>query len=130
MTFLEIENAIGQVADSATALPVAWPNRDYSGPVPYLEFRHSPNTVTDDSLGGTNARQDGIALITVVGEVNTFAAPLLALAQQVADAFPKALRIPAGSGNVLINTPSSVVAGFTDGVNYRVPVRISYETEG
>ncbi len=130
-TFAQIENAIGQhLAGMASAPAIAWPNADFTpGADPYLEFRHSPNGSFDPVIAGGYAYQIGLALITVVSPAGGFATAANDIAQAVADRFPKALRLTAGTGKVVINAPSSIALGFQDGAYWRVPVRVGYITE-
>jgi hypothetical protein len=131
MTFNEIETAIGQRLEGMTDCPpIAWPNKDFTPNGTYLEFRHAPNERRDDVISGGYPFQIGIALITVVTARDSFTTTANGLAQDIADRFPKALRLTAGSGNVVINAPANLGNGFVDGVYWRQPVSISYITEG
>lgn len=135
MTHQQIETALGQrLAGMASAPPVAWPSIDYNptGPnaVPYLEFVHSPVARVDESNDGGFTRQIGLVLVTVVVERGKFTSAANVLAEAVAARFHKALRLVAGAGNVVINAPAEIAPGFTDGIYWRVPVRVSYVTEG
>jgi len=56
--------------------------------------------------------------------------PVNELAQIIADGFPKALRLAAGDGNVVITAPANPAPAFPDGAYYRLPVRVAYLTEG
>lgn len=132
MTFAQIENALGQrLATMAAVPPIAWPNADAPGAVPYLQVSHFPNTRTNPVLsGGGHNVLTGIFLVTVVAPRNAFTGPASTIAQAVADRFPKALHLTAGDGHVVITDPSEPVPGFTDGTYWRVPIRIRYTTEG
>lgn len=130
MTFAEIENAIGEhLAGMAGAPAIAWPNASFTPAGTYLEFRHSPNGRFDPVIAGGYAYQIGLVLITVVVPAGGFATAANTLAQAVANRFPKALRLTAGAGKVVINAPSSVAAPFQDGAYWRQPVRVQYITE-
>lgn len=130
MTFNEIETAVGQrLAGMANVPPIAWPNADFTPSGTYIEFRHSPGTRFDDTIDATNPSQTGIFLLTVVTRSGGFNTAANTLAQQIADRFPKALRMTAGSGKVLITAPSSLAPPFQDGAYWRQPVRVSYLTE-
>ncbi len=131
MTFNEIEAAIGKhLADMTDCPPIAWPNKDFTPAGTYLEFRHAPNERRDDTISGGYAYQIGIALVTVVTARDGFTSEANTIAQAVADRFPKALRLTAGSGKVVINAPASPGSGFVDGVYWRQPIVINYLTEG
>lgn len=131
MNFVTIEQALGmQLVGMAPSYPVAWPNKDYDpkGALPYIEFRHVPASVTDDSIDASMHVQTGLALITVVVSRDGFSTDANDIAQAVADRFPMGTRIPAGDGSVMITKPPEPVAGFTDGIYYRLPVRVNYRT--
>lgn len=131
MTLNDIETAIGKhLADMTDCPPIAWPNKDFTPAGTYLEFRHAPNERRDDTISGGYAYQIGIALVTVVTARDGFTTEANTIAQKVADRFTKALRLTAGSGDVLINAPASLGTGFVDGVYWRQPITISYLTEG
>ena len=132
MTLDEIETAIGQRLEGMTDCPpIAWPNRDFvpTG-VPYIEFRHAPTEVRDEVIGGGYPYQIGLFLMTVVVPSGGFSVTANGFAQDIADRFPKALRMAVGGGNVVINAPPSFGSAFQDGAYWRTPVRVSYITEG
>jgi hypothetical protein len=131
MTHQEIETALGQrLAGISPAPRIAWPNKDATLALPYLEFRHVPVSIEDDTLDNTGRRQRGIVLITVVAQEDQFTTVANDLAQQVQEQFPRSLRIAVtGKGDILINRHPEPVAPFQDGAHWRQPVRITYETE-
>lgn len=132
MTFNDIETALGQrLLAVAGSTPIAWPNKDFDpvGNVPYIEFRHAPNTVDDPVISGGYGYQLGLALITVVTERGQFSTEANTLAETIRAGFPKALRLAAGGGNVVINAPTSPGTPFVDGVYWRQPLTVSYITE-
>lgn len=131
MTLVEIETALGQRLTGISPVPrVAWPNKDAALAVPYLEFRHVPVSVEDDTLDSTARRQVGLVLITVVAARDEFATVANDLAQTVQARFPRGLRLPvAGKGQILISRHPEAVPPFQDGVYWRQPVRITYQTE-
>jgi len=131
MTFNDIEQAIGQHLATMTGAPdIAWPNKDFTPAGIYIEFRHAPNQVIDETISGGFSFQTGLVLMTVVSGKDEFSTTANAMAQKVADRFTKATRLTAGSGKVVINAPTSPGSPFVDGVYWRQPLRISYITEG
>lgn len=131
MTFDQIEEAVGQhLAAMSQCPPIAWPNKTFTPSGTYIEFRHSPGDRTDPVLAGGMPYQTGIFLMTAVVKAGGFATAANALAQQIADRFPKALRLTAGGGKVLISAASSLGTPFQDGAYWRQPVRVFYQTEG
>jgi len=132
MTFDQIETALGQrLAEMTDCPPIAWPNKSFTpSGVPYIEFRHAPVDRRDEVIGGGFPYQIGLVLMTVVVPSGAFTGTANSIAQDIANRFPKALRMSTGSGNVVINAPASLASGFQDGAYWRQPVRISYITEG
>lgn len=129
-----IETALGQrLAALPNVPPIAWPNANYDpkapNAVPYIEFIHSPVQRLDDTLDASDERQEGLALMTVIIARGQFTRPANALADAIAARFPNGLRLPLTTGDdVMLTKPTDIVAGFTDGVYYRVPVRLTYRT--
>jgi len=129
MTLDEIEIAAAQHLSAMGANNIAWPNRDFKPDGQYLEFRHSPTSTEDPVISGGYDYQLGQFLITAVTPAGDFTSAANTLANDVARHFPKALRLSAGGGNVVINAPSSPRTGFQDGAYWRQPVVVSYITE-
>ena len=131
MTFNDIEQSVGQHLEGMIDCPpIAWPNADFTPTgAPYIEFRHAPNDRVDPVIDGGYEYQIGLFLLTVVVPSGGFAGTANTLAQDIANRFPKALRLPAGAGNVVISAPSSLANGFQDGAYWRQPVRVPYITE-
>ena len=131
ITFVDIETALGQRLETiADGVPVAWPNNDFVPTGEYFEFRNVPASREDQVISGGYPYQYGIALITAVAPKGSFSNRVNELAQIIADGFPKALRLAAGSGTVLITAPASPAPAFPDGAYFRLPVRVAYLTEG
>lgn len=129
-----IETALGQrLAALPNVPPIAWPNANYdpkaTGAVPYVEFVHSPVQRLDDTIDASDERQEGLALMTVVIARGQFTGPANALADAIAAHFPNGLRLPLSTGDdVMMAKPTDVIQGFTDGIYWRVPVRVTYRT--
>jgi len=133
MTLNEIETALGQhLADIDDMPPIAWPNRTFTPPADglYVEFRHVPGERVDDTVSGGYPYQSGIALLTVVTKAGEFSTAANELAQSIADAFPKALRLAVGGGFVLMYAPARFGTPFQDGAYWRQPISVFYLTEG
>lgn len=134
MNLDSIETALGQrLVTIPSVPPIAWPNRDYDpklpNAVPYLEFVHAPVQRVDDTIDASDPRQEGLALVTVIVPRGQFTGQANALADAVAARFTTGLRLSMqGGGSVMITKPADVVQGFTDGIYWRVPVRIAYRT--
>jgi hypothetical protein len=131
MTFDEIETAIGQHLEAMDDCPpIAWPNQDFTPSGTYIEFRHVPSDRVDDTGSGGYPYQLGIVLLTVVIPAGGFNTAANTIAQAIADRFPKALRLAAGGGFVLMNGPAALGTPFQDGAYWRQPVSVRYITEG
>ena len=147
MDFREIERLIGErlvesealrdrfltiavrLPTDSIAVPIAWPNKDYSGSAPYIEFRHVPTERVDPVISGGYAYERGIILLTVVVSRDQFNGDAWDVIQILSDLFPKALRLAGETGNVVINAPANPGTGFVDGTYWRQPISISYITE-
>lgn len=130
MTFDELEAAVGQHLEGMTDCPpIAWPNADFTPDGLYVEFRHAPNERVDDTIDAVGAYQFGLFLLTVVTPKNQFSTQANTEAQKIADRFPKALKLSAGTGTVTITAPVSPGTPFPDGAYWRQPLRIAYITE-
>lgn len=129
MTLDDIETAVGQYLEGMGETPIAWPNADFTPNGTYLEFRHAPTDTFDPVIAGGYEYDIGIFLITAVVQSGGFTGEANTLAQQVRDRFPKALRLAAGGGNVVITAPPSLGSPFQDGAYWRQPVRVQYITE-
>lgn len=130
MTENDIENAIGQHLAGMGATPIAYPNQDFTPNGTYIEFRHVPGERVDPVISGGFAYQTGIVLLTAVTPSGNFATEANTLAAQIADRFPKALRLPTGVGTVVISAPANPGTPFQDGAYFRKPVSVRYITEG
>lgn len=133
MTFGDIETALGQRLDTLDpSYPIAWPNKDFdpkaAGNLPYIEFQHVPTLRSDESIDASLTVQTGIALMTVVTARDAFTGQANTIAQAVADLFSYGLRLSVTGGTVMIAKPADPVPGFTDGVYWRLPVRVNYRT--
>ena len=130
MTLEEIEEAAGRhLLGMDLCPPIAWPDQDFDGPRPFIEFRHIPATVTDATLAGERPTWRGQFLLTVMAERAGLAKEARSIAGRVMARFPHTLRLPAPSGVVLIRKPPEARSGFPDGSDWRLPVVIDYQTE-
>jgi hypothetical protein len=112
-------------------IPIAWENKDADYPRPYIRFEVVRVNRRELNIAPGNPVSRGYAVLTIVADVDTFATPANALADQVAERFPFGLRlaIPEG-GTLVVISPASVLQGFRDGPDWRVPVRVDYEAFG
>jgi sugar/nucleoside kinase (ribokinase family) len=130
MTFSEIDTAIkARTLAIAGAIPVSWPNKDFTPGAEYIEIRHQPVQRIDTTGTGDNSQQDGLVLFNCTVRAGIGETRALQIADLIRAGFPKALRLAAGAGNVVITKPADPRPGFTDGTYYRLPVVVSYTTE-
>jgi hypothetical protein len=129
MNEVAIANAIGQRLAAAPSLgTIVWENKDATPARPYLQFelvRVNRRNLTIESSAPVSR---GFAVVTIVADVDKFATSATQIADSVAARFPFGLRLPiSGGGVVVIIQPPSILQGFRDGPDWRVPVRIEYE---
>jgi hypothetical protein len=124
-----IAEAIGQrLAASPAVAPIAWENKDAAPARPYLRFELVRVDRRNRALTDIAPISRGYAVITVITEVDRFAKPAETLADLVAARFPYGLRLTITGGGVLVViSPASVLQGFRDGPDWRLPVRVDYE---
>jgi len=129
MNMDDIEQAIGERLLTLSPAPaVAWPNKSYSGAVPYVEFRHVPNGILNETIDGSFSRMQGIFLLTVVTERDKFTAEANTIAWSIVELFSIGLRLAVPGGYLVVSQSTDVAPGFVDGVYWRVPVRVFYVT--
>jgi hypothetical protein len=129
MNEADIANAIGQrLAASPLIGTIVFENKDATPARPYLQFEIVRVNRRDPTINATAPISRGFALVTIVAEVDKFATSATQIADTVSARFPKGLRLNvSGGGVVVIIEPPSVLQGFRDGPDWRVPVRIEYE---
>ena len=127
----DIANILGQRLSAPAVIgAVIWENQEVQPVPPYLVLEVVRTDTTDDTLGGGAAVHSGFMQISVVCETNKFSTAALNIADDVADRFPYGLRLPVGSGEILITKPPSIKQGYPDGIHWRVPVRVDYQAYG
>lgn len=129
MNEADISQALGQHLASMTDVPsIVWENKDSTAgkAKPYLVVQNVRTGRTDDTLDGVAPISRGYLMVTVVEEKNKFATPAEVLADSIAAWFPQGTELPITGAMVTITTPSNVKPGFSDDINWRIPVRINY----
>jgi hypothetical protein len=129
MNEVAIANAIGQHLAAAPSLgTIVFENKDATPTRPYLQFEIVRVNRRDPTINATAPISRGFAQVTIVAEVDKFSTIATGIADNVAARFPMGLRINvSGGGVVVIIQPPSILQGFRDGPDWRVPVRIEYE---
>ena len=129
LNIVGIEQAVGERIVVELGATIAWPNQDFTPSGPYVELRLIPGERIDDTIAGGHIYETGIVLVTVVYSSGGFSVAAGTLAAQIADLFPKALRLVTDGGNVLMYAPAAFGTPFQDGAYWRQPVRVFYITE-
>jgi hypothetical protein len=129
MNEADIANALGQRLAAAPSLgTIVFENKDATPAKPYLQLEIVRVNRRDATIVGTDPISLGFAQVTIVAEVDKFSTSAVRLADDVAARFPMGLRLNvSGGGVIVIIQPPSVLQGFRDGPDWRVPVRIEYE---
>jgi hypothetical protein len=131
VTLSGIETALGQALEAIPQVErVAWPNRTSDPARPFVMFQHVPTIWDDRTVTGGMTYAEGFVTVTVVIAQNQFTGPANTLADQIIAAFPKGRRISIGGGSVLVVTkPVAPALGLPDMADWRLPLRIDYQTE-
>jgi hypothetical protein len=125
----DIENAFGQrLAAMTDCPPVAWENRDMDEARPLLIVTHNPVSRIDPTSAGGMVQQSGFFEVSILTAWGEFKTASNALADQIINRFPKALRLALSNGGQLVILSAQPMVGYRDGVDYRQPVRIGYIT--
>lgn len=132
MRATDISNALAERLATGAGLPtVVWENQDTMPPnLPYLVFDNVRTGSRDAALSGGARVDEGYLMITVVAAQNQFATPATNIADDVAERFAYGLRLAFDGGHVLITRPPTVMRGYPDEADFRVPVRIDYQAFG
>ena len=121
MTPAQVQNALGQHLVTL-GKTIVFPNKTTPPPaLPYLVMQATARNDIDRSLAGGAGYSEGRQFIVVVHHKDQFATAADALAYQVKQLFPKALRL----GKLTI-VRSQVLGGYVTDTDYRVPVQIDW----
>ena len=125
----DIANALAQrLAELPSLGVIVWENKDATTPRPYLEFEVVRVDRRELTLSKGAAVSRGYVLVTIVDDVDKFSTSATTKADEVAARFPFGDRIDiSGGGKIVVISPPSVLQGFREGPDWRVPVRIDYE---
>lgn len=94
--------------------------------LPAVLCTHRPVALTDPTLAGGTLFAEGFADFIVVTPRNEFSTRANAIAAQIAALFPKGRTVFLTAGRAIITRPAMPMAGYDDGVHWRVPVRVNY----
>ncbi len=124
MTEQEIYEALSaRLVDNAPPMKLVPPNQDDVPVKPYLTLDVVPTRRENKSLNGGIEMAMGFCQITLVSETNEDESQVLAMAQQIAGAFPHRLRV---TPELLLVDPPMIQNGYRDGPDWRTPIRINY----
>jgi hypothetical protein len=131
MREVDIENGLyAQLAAAGMAIPIAWPNQDYTGQRPYLEVSLTGGKRRGGSLkGGQITYSKGILAVVAVTQVDDSTQSGSEYAELVADAFAEGLRINITGGQIVIWKPTDVIKGYKDENDWRTPAVVHYEAK-
>ncbi|MER8999989.1 DUF4128 domain-containing protein [Mesorhizobium australicum] len=112
------------------ALPIAWPNEDFTKPTTgYLRVTHVPNVNRRLFIGSTEPHQRiGLLQVDVFAKKNQDASVAAEIAGQVAAWFPTDLRANYGTMIVRITKAPDVAQAIADDTHWQTPVSVEYET--
>lgn len=119
-----------QVMAADIALPIAWPNKNFTAPADrkFLRVQHVPNSVTRTRIGSAEPHQRlGILLIAVHWPKNTFGVPVVEMAGQVAQHWPADLVMRSGDIAVRITQAPRVGDLMDEDAGVMIPVEIFWE---
>jgi len=112
------------------ALPIAWPNEDFTKPITgYLRVTHVPNVNRRLFIGSSEPHHRiGLLQIDVFAKKNQDASVAAEIAGQVAAWFPTDLRVNYGAVSVRITKAPDVAQAIADDTHWQTPVSVEYET--
>ena len=123
MTPAQILQAFGQRLETLPQAPtIVWPDQDANPARPYLTVQHVPAIRDFPDLAGRVLWQTGYFSVVIVMSAGDFAGQANTIAGAIMEHFPKTLRF----GGLLITGSRLAAPGYTDGTDYRLPVRIDY----
>lgn len=127
-----ISNALTvRLAEAPVLANIVWENKDALPVKPYLVFENVRTGMQNYTLASGSPVGEGYLMISVVTDTDAFDTDATVIADNVAERFPYGLRLAvAGGGHVLIRGTPRLLQGFNDGINWRVPVRVDYQTFG
>ena len=101
---------------------IVWEDEHADPARPYLAVQHVPASRVEPGMAGGGAYTTGYFAVTVVTARGQQSHPAHAIAAGIIAHFPKALPL----GRLRITGARLANPGFTDGTDYRLPVRIDY----
>lgn len=104
----------------------SWPNVNMAGTKPYAEITFVRVERLDRTVGEGPPLSRGKLIVTLVTREGVGTTDANTAAQTVAALFPKASRLPAANGIIVITKPPDIREGFPDAGDWRTPVIIDY----
>lgn len=129
MTPEQIEIAVGFRLGSMEGAPtLVRSNQDANPARPFISFVHHPVSRTRPGIsgGGAVVERGYFALSLVIARFQN-ATPANNLAALITARFPMALKLKAGSGEIVITEDARISGpGYPDAGDWRLPMRIDY----
>jgi|GEM_PF-1831556 len=128
MNDADIENAIkARFAGGALVWPIAWPNQNAPGTVPFIALDIVPTGRTDDTLDGSVPIAEGFVMARAVIGEGTSTSEANRKAHEITTLFPRGLRIAvAGGGEIRVIRHPEPLQGFNADRKWNKPVRITF----
>jgi len=128
MNDADIENAIkARIAGGGLIWPIAWPNQNAPGTVPFIALDIVPTARTDVTLDSSVPIVEGFVMARAIVQEGTSTAAANSKADQIADLFPRGLKIViAGGGTILVIKHPEPLQGFAADQKWIKPVRITF----
>lgn len=129
MTPEQIEMAVGfRLGSMAGAPTLVRSNQDADPARPFIAITHHPvSRIRPGISGGGAVVERGYFALSLVIARNLNATPANALAALITARFPMALKLNAGSGEIVITEDARISGpGYIDMQDWRLPMRIDY----
>jgi Bacteriophage related domain of unknown function len=133
----DIEYAVGQrlyetafTPSELNPIPICWPNDVIDPARPLLIFTHNVEERGEAGLNGGGIFQRGFFQVAVMIDANTKVTLANSIAGQIMARFPKGPLPLANGGKVVVMSSQIMGSGYSDGADWRLPVRITYQTTG
>jgi len=129
MNDADIEAVIkARFASAGLVWPIAWPNQNAPGTVPFIVVEIVQTGRTDVALAGGAELAEGFVMVKVAAQEGTSTDVASRKAQDIADLFPKGLRLAVSGGlEITITKPSEPLQGFNADQRWYKPVRVTFQ---
>ncbi|PHR93490.1 MAG: hypothetical protein COA78_32835 [Blastopirellula sp.] len=125
----DISKALRERLEAKAGLPpIVYENKDSGAVVrPRLVLTMVRGSRVDPTLtGGGTTRHTGFMQVSIVSELDQHAFPSENLADDIADHFPRGLKLAGESGGTVTISGAEIGIAYRDGPDWRLPVKIDY----